>query len=117
MYILINYLHCQNFKACFYFTGDQENSQEFVEALLTCFPKLRDAGGFELMRISGATRSRQLAVVPCPNEGYTVSYLKDPSTMINHATLFIRPKQRNLSLDHVRFDLLVCLIYQFSVWF
>lgn len=82
------------------FRGNQENSQEFVESLFTSFPKLRDAGGFELMRISGTTRSRQLAVVPCPNDGYTVSYLKDPRTMINHATLFVRPMQRNLSMEH-----------------
>lgn len=66
------------------------------------FPKLRDGGGFELMKISGTTRNRHLTVIPCPNDGYTINYLKDSATMINHATIYVRPLQRNLSVDPVR---------------
>lgn len=36
---------------CHYLTGNQESSQEFVEFILTSFPKLRDASGFELLKI------------------------------------------------------------------
>ncbi len=48
------------------------------------------------MKISGTTRSRELILIPCPNEGYTVKYLKDPQTFIGHATIFIRPLQKKL---------------------
>ncbi|KAL7824869.1 hypothetical protein SRHO_G00343670 [Serrasalmus rhombeus] len=33
--------------------------------------------------------------------GYHVRYLKDPQTQIGHATIFIRPLQRNLSLEPI----------------
>ncbi|KAK0152018.1 hypothetical protein N1851_006588 [Merluccius polli] len=60
-----------------------------MAAALLPYPKLRLGGGFELLKISGTTRSRNLILIPCPNEGYH----------IGHATLFIRPLQRNLNLD------------------
>ncbi|KAI9541422.1 hypothetical protein NQZ68_029790 [Dissostichus eleginoides] len=66
---------------------------------MDAYPKLRNGGGFELLKISGTTTSRHLIVIPCPNEGYYVRYLKDPQTQIGHATVFIRPMQRTLNLD------------------
>ncbi|XP_034084971.1 uncharacterized protein LOC117554629 [Gymnodraco acuticeps] len=66
---------------------------------MDAYPKLRNGGGFELLKISGTTRSRHLIVIPCPNEGYYVRYLKDPQTQIGHSTVFIRPMQRTLNLD------------------
>lgn len=67
------------------------------------FPKLRDGGGFELLKITGSTRSRKLALLQCPSTGYTLAYLKDPATMIGHATIYIRPLQQDLPLDCVNY--------------
>ncbi|XP_076842990.1 uncharacterized protein LOC143487750 [Brachyhypopomus gauderio] len=83
------------------FKGCQTNPHDFREFLLAAFPKLRQGGGFELLKISGTTRSRQLSLIPCPNEGYHVRHLKDPQTQIGHATIFIRPLQRNLNIEPV----------------
>ncbi|MED6236697.1 hypothetical protein ATANTOWER_012921 [Ataeniobius toweri] len=63
------------------------------------FPRLRTAGGYELLKTSGNTRNRQLSVIKCPNEGYTVQYLKKPTTMIHHSTIYVRPLQCNISLE------------------
>ncbi|XP_034095626.1 uncharacterized protein LOC117561984 isoform X4 [Gymnodraco acuticeps] len=81
------------------FKGSHTDSNEFLEFLMDAYPKLRNGGGFELLKISGTTRSRHLIVIPCPNEGYYVRYLKDPQTQIGHSTVFIRPMQRTLNLD------------------
>nr|XP_020475098.1 uncharacterized protein LOC109971293 [Monopterus albus] len=80
-------------------TGSLTNPHEFREFILEAHPKLRQEGGFELVEISGTTRSRQLILISCPNEGYHVRHLKDPQTQISHATIFIRPLQRNLNLE------------------
>lgn len=71
----------------------------------SAFPKLREGGGFELLKVCGTTRSRNLVLLPCPNKGYHVGHLKDPQNQIGHATVFIRPLQQNLSLDAVSFSL------------
>ena len=81
--------------------GDQDSPGDFMAFVLFSFPPLRDAGGFELMRIMGTTRSRQLTLIPCPNEGYIVSHLRDPGIFVNQATLYIRPIQRDLNLTNV----------------
>ena len=80
-------------------SGSQTNPNDFREFILTAYPKLRQGGGFELLRIAGTTRSRNLNLIPCPNEGYNVKYLKD--SQIGHAVLFIRPLQRSLNLEPV----------------
>lgn len=82
-------------------SGSQTNPHDFREFLFALFPKLREGGGFELLKISGSTRSRQLSLIPCPNEGYYVKHLKDAQTQLGHATIFIRPLQRNLTLEPV----------------
>nr|XP_023666598.1 uncharacterized protein LOC111843331 isoform X2 [Paramormyrops kingsleyae] len=83
------------------FKGSQTNPHDFREFLFALFPKFREGGGFELLKISGSTRSRQLSLIPCPNEGYYVKHLKDAQTQLGHATIFIRPLQRNLSLEPI----------------
>ncbi|MEQ2258729.1 hypothetical protein XENORESO_001554 [Xenotaenia resolanae] len=75
------------------FQGDFHSCQELTDCLYQNFPKLRNAGGYELLKTSGNTRNRQLSVIQCPNEGYTVQYLKEPTTMIHHSTIYIRPLQ------------------------
>ncbi len=64
--------------------------------LTEAFPKLKEAGGFEFLRVSD--RSRTLEIIPLPPEGYTVSYLKD---VVQQAKLYVRPIQKNLSLELV----------------
>lgn len=103
----LNYFLCEKCQllviVCLFFSGIQTNPEEFREFLLAAYPKLRQGGGFELLKISGTTRSRELVLIPCPNDGYHVRYLKEPQTQIGHATIFIRPLQRNLNLDPVIF--------------
>ncbi|XP_076829586.1 uncharacterized protein LOC143475590 isoform X1 [Brachyhypopomus gauderio] len=67
--------------------------------LMEVYPKLREGGGFELLKVAGSTRSRSLALLPCPNSGYTLVYLKDPATMIGQATIYIRPLQQDLPFE------------------
>ncbi|XP_051989522.1 uncharacterized protein LOC127648798 isoform X2 [Xyrauchen texanus] len=81
------------------FRGCHTDPQKFKDVIMEAFPKLRQGGGFELLKISGNTRSRHLSLIPCPNEGYHVKYLKDPQNQIGHSTIFIRPLQRNLEVE------------------
>ncbi|XP_041823362.1 uncharacterized protein LOC121629366 isoform X2 [Melanotaenia boesemani] len=64
------------------------------------YPQLNDTGGFELLRISGTTRSRNLCSIPCPDTGYTVRYLRSPLTGIGQAVIYIRPLQKSISLEN-----------------
>ncbi|XP_057680075.1 uncharacterized protein LOC130908549 [Corythoichthys intestinalis] len=86
------------------FQGDPSCPGHFQEFILSAFPKLKDAGGFELLRLRGSTRSRQLLPLPCPNRGYTVDYLKDPSLGINQTTIYIRPLQLSMSMEQEASD-------------
>ncbi|MEQ2273593.1 hypothetical protein XENORESO_006221 [Xenotaenia resolanae] len=54
------------------FQGSPTSPEEFKDFILSSFPKLRDGGGFEILKIAGSTRSQQLMVIPCPNSGYTI---------------------------------------------
>ena len=66
------------------------NADDTHYEILDAFPKLQDAGGYEIMR---ASQSRQLEVVPNPVDGYTTAYLKD---IFGQAKVYIRPIQRDL---------------------
>ncbi|KAL6487609.1 hypothetical protein MHYP_G00042350 [Metynnis hypsauchen] len=70
---------------------------EFEAHLQKEFPKLKDGGGFQLLRPYGSTRSKILEIIPCPAEGYTPKYLE--AYGIHTATVYVRPLQRDLSLD------------------
>ena len=50
-------------------------SSEFHEELLDAFPKLKQAGGYELLRTSEHS-NKEVVVIPPPPEGYTASFLK-----------------------------------------
>ena len=60
---------------------------------MEAFPKLKDTGGYELLR---ASNGRVLEVVPVPPEGYSAAYLKD---VMQQAKIYIRPIQKSLSID------------------
>nr|XP_040024496.1 uncharacterized protein LOC120812493 isoform X3 [Gasterosteus aculeatus aculeatus] len=81
------------------FSGNDHDPMVITNKLIEVFPKLQQGGGFELLKLVGSTRSRNLALLQCPSTGYTLAYLKDPSTMIGQATIYIRPLQQDLPLD------------------
>ena len=66
--------------------------------LLSYFPQLRDAGGFELMQTSEGGGKR-LEVIAVPDSGYDVPFLK---AVVHHAKIYIRPLQNNLSLSPIK---------------
>ena len=70
-------------------------AQEVCDALEAQFPKLPQGGGFELLRTEEGC-PRELAVIPIPDGGYTVDYLK---AVVHNAKIYIRPLQTDLSLD------------------
>ena len=54
---------------------EHSESWEFHEELLEAFPKLKEAGGYGLLRTSDRN-TKELVVIPSPSGGYTVAYLK-----------------------------------------
>ena len=70
-------------------------AQELCDALDSEYPKLSDAGGFELLRAEEGC-PKDLTVIPMPNGGYTVEYLK---AIVHNAKIYIRPLQTDLSLE------------------
>ncbi|KAA0724023.1 hypothetical protein E1301_Tti019930 [Triplophysa tibetana] len=80
------------------FIGDEKCAEEFKRHILTAYPKLNGCGGFELLRLSGMTRSKKLSVLPCPSTGYTIRFIKDH---IKNALIYIRPMQKNIDTTPV----------------
>ena len=85
----------------FFSPGNENDPMVITEKVMEVFPKLREGGGFEFLKIVGSTRSRCLPLVQCPSIGYTIAYLKDPSMMIGQVTIYIRPLQQYLPLTCV----------------
>ena len=77
------------------------DTRELHDDILFNFPKLIDAGGYELLRSSTAGPSKELEIIPQPGDGYTVEYLK---AVAHQAKVFIRPLQQNLELSSDRVD-------------
>ena len=71
------------------------HSQEIYSELIFQFPKLSQAGGFELLRVSEGS-GKVLQEIASPKNGYTVPYLR---AVVHHAVIYIRPMQKDLSLD------------------
>jgi len=84
-----------------YLHGD---SSDFYDHIVCAYPKLRSGGGFELLRSSDGN-SKELAIIPPPPAGYTVSFLK---SIMGHAKVYIRPLQTNLSMEIVHCEDEVC---------
>ena len=62
------------------------------------FPKLKNGGGFEILR--RGTSPSELSLIQPPRSGYSVSFLRDAAGL-GQAIAFIRPLQANLSKDRV----------------
>lgn len=73
------------------------DSNEIHDEIMETFPKLKEGGGYELLRVNdvGGQR-RELLLIPPLAEGYTVNYLKE---VIRQAKVYIRPVQRDLNLE------------------
>ena len=71
-------------------TDDYDDVHYYI---LEVFPKLKDAGGYKLMRSS---TGRVLEVVPTPPGGYSAAYLKE---VAQQAKIYILPIQKCLSTD------------------
>ena len=82
-----------------------EDPTNFRAKIEDTFPQLKDTGGFQLLRILGTTRSRDLTLIPNPDEGYTVRYLSSPGTGIGQAMIYIRPLQKSIVLECVSMSL------------
>lgn len=83
------------------------DAQEIYQDLAFHFPKLCDGGGFELLRLPEGG-GKQLDVIASPESGYTVSYLR---AVVHHAKIFIRPMQRDLSLEPQKDEVLQLFWY------
>lgn len=75
------------------FEGD--GSQELHAEILNAFPRLREGGGYELMRVAESGQ-RTLTVIPSPSDGYSVTYLRE---VLRQAKVYIRPMQKDLTLE------------------
>ena len=79
---------------------------EFHAEIISAFPKLHNAGGYELLRTK-QHNTRELFVISPQSGGYTAEYLR---RIVGQAKVFIRPIQKDLSLDPLvdDKDYLVC---------
>ena len=68
-----------------------------------CSARLKDAGGYELLR---ATNGRLLEVIPLPPDGYSVAYLRD---VAQQAKIYIRPIQKYLPLELAASSIVSCM--------
>ena len=64
---------------------------EIYEELQFNFPKLKEAGGFELLRVPECG-GKSLQMVAMPETGYTVEYLK---AVVHNAKIYLRPLQKD----------------------
>lgn len=76
--------------------GRSDDPLTFVEKIEAVYPKIKNGGGFELLR-SGAT-NKELVVITPPPCGYSVPFLRDSSGLVQ-ALAYIRPLQRSLDVS------------------
>ena len=71
---------------------------EVKTTLEESYPKLKEGGGFEILR--GPSPS-ELTLIPPPPSGYTVKFLRD-SAGLGQAIAFVRPLQCNLNREAIK---------------
>lgn len=79
---------------------DIDDAEMLHENLLQAFPRLREGGGYELLRTCDRS-SRILDVIPPPPSGYDITYL---ISVAGQANLYVRPLQKDLDLRPVQGD-------------
>lgn len=76
------------------FPNKNANHDELQAFLENKFPRLKDGGGYEVLRaVGGGGGQRPLILVPPSREGYTVSHLKE---RFGQAVVHLRPLQVDL---------------------
>ena len=83
-------------------------SDYFHQELIDAFPRLQEAGGYELLR-TGNRGNNYLDIIPVPSKGYSVVYLKG---IVGQAKVYIRPLQQGLSLECPEADSSVISMYR-----
>lgn len=68
----------------------------FHETLLENYPRLRDGGGYELLRTRHRSTIKLEILYPRQTAGYNVLHLKEA---IASAKIYVRPLQRDLNLE------------------
>lgn len=71
------------------------SEKDVRDLLIKTFPKLKEAGGFELMYVE--TRRRELMLIPIGPDGLSMKYL---TSFIGQGKIFVRPIQQDLSFDN-----------------
>ncbi|XP_053386140.1 uncharacterized protein LOC128550670 isoform X2 [Mercenaria mercenaria] len=79
------------------------SKNDFENTLEEAYPKLRDCGGFELLRTPPGSRVA-LESILMPAGGYTSAYLADESAL-GQAMCYIRPIQKDLDTEKMRTEL------------
>ena len=75
----------------------EANAHDISSELSFHFPKLKSAGGFELMKTQEGG-GKLLSPIQVPQTGYSATYLK---SVVHDAKIYIRPLQQDLSLESV----------------
>ena len=76
----------------------------FHEKLLESYPKLKEGGGYELMRTKFRSTSKLEILQPKGNAGHNVLDLKE---MVASARIYVRSLQNDLSLEQIEHASLV----------
>ena len=74
-----------------------DTSFELQDELVHEYPKLANAGGYELLQAS-ENGSQELILIEMPRDGYSVEYLQ---AAVKSAKIYIRPLQRNLDTSPI----------------
>ena len=74
------------------------DSAEVLTELEEAYPRLKDGGGFELLR--SGQRVKDLVLIPSPPGGYSVNFLKNCG--LGQSTIYIRPIQKDLDTTPIR---------------
>ncbi len=77
-------------------------SWEIYDEIQSHFPKLKTAGGFEMLRVGSG---KMLQIIACPKIGYTVPFLH---AVVHSAKIYLRPLQKDLFSDEENEDTVVC---------
>ena len=72
----------------------EATAEELHQTLLEAYPRLRNGGGYEFLKIDEGSR-KSFSVVPSPAGGYTPHYLK---AIFLQAKIFVRPLQKCLDI-------------------
>ena len=71
----------------------------FSDVIMEKYPKLRDGGGFQLLRaLGGGGGKRHLDLIIPGKDGYSIPYLRE-TQCLGQAILYVRPLQANLSME------------------